>query len=110
MHHVLIVVSNFPADFDVAALLRGLLECRLVACGNILPAVQSIFRWQGAIESALESTLVLKTTADRYPDVEAALLAAHPYDVPEILALPVSGGLPAYLAWVQQESRKDVDV
>ncbi len=110
MEQVLIILSNFPAAYDIAGLLRELLEQHLVACGNILPAVQSLYRWQGAIESAMESTLVLKTTAGRYAEVQAALLAAHPYAVPEILAMPVTEGLPAYLTWVQEETRKDVDV
>ena len=67
--------------------------------------MQSIYRWQGAIESASEVPLLIKTTAGRYSELETAIRALHPYDVPEIIALPIAQGLPAYLDWLAAETR-----
>jgi periplasmic divalent cation tolerance protein len=102
---VVVVLTTVPADFDVEPLARGLLEARLAACVNVLPRMRSIYRWQGRVETAGEHLLIVKTRRDRVPDLEAALAAAHPYEVPEFLVLPVSGGSAAYLAWVAGESR-----
>jgi len=81
-------------------------EARLAACVNILPRVQSVYRWQGAVESASEIPLLIKTTAANYPALENAIRAQHPYEIPEIIALPVERGLPAYLNWVAAETCK----
>ena len=77
------------------------------ACVNILPAVNSIYRWKGKLEKATESLLVIKCPADRVDELTAAIRAAHPYDVPEVVALPVASGNDAYLRWVVDESRAD---
>ena len=69
-----------------------------------------MYRWQGAIEEAREVTLLIKTTQLRYPELEAAIRKEHPYDVPEIIAMPVLAGLPAYLNWVEEETTKEIDV
>jgi len=78
---------------------------RLAACVNILPAMQSIYRWQGAVEEVSEVAVVIKTTEDLYPQLEEALAKLHPYDIPEILALPIVAGLPAYLDWIESETK-----
>ena len=86
-------------------LARALVEERLAACGSVIPAVTSIYRWQGVIEQEPEALVVLKTTADRVQRLTERALELHPYDVPEILALPVAGGNVEYLNWVTAETR-----
>ena len=101
----LLVITNCPDEAVANAIALALVEEKLAACVNILPRVQSVYRWQGAVESASEVPLLIKTAADRYPALEATIRARHPYDTPEIIALPISHGLPAYLSWVEAESR-----
>jgi periplasmic divalent cation tolerance protein len=110
MEQALLVLTNVP-DADVARrIARALVERRLAACVNILPGVQSVYQWQGAVEEASELSLLIKTTRARYAELEAALQALHPYEIPELVAIPVTAGLPACLAWVAIETKKDVDV
>jgi periplasmic divalent cation tolerance protein len=101
---VVIVLTTVPADFDTDALARQLLGQRLVACLNALAPMRSTYWWQGAIETAEERQVVLKTRRDRLAELEVALVALHPYEVPEFLVLPVTGGGGAYLAWVKGET------
>lgn len=101
---ILLVFTNLP-DADAARALAGrLVEARLAACVNVLAPCNSVYRWQGRIENAQEVPLLIKTTAARYAAVESAIRAAHPYALPEIVALPVERGLPDYLAWVAAET------
>lgn len=81
---------------------RDLVASRLAACVNILPLVESIYRWQGEVETAQEALLVIKTVRERFPDVQQRILHLHSYDTPEIIALPVATGLEKYLAWIQE--------
>lgn len=101
---MIVVVCNAPDEAVAGRIAAALVERRLAACVNILPAVQSVYRWQGKLETASESPLLIKTVAARYPEVEALIRELHGYEVPEIIALPVSAGLPAYLDWVAAES------
>ncbi|MEY2632191.1 MAG: divalent cation tolerance protein [Pseudomonadota bacterium] len=101
----LLVLCNCPDATVAETLARRVLDLRLAACVNLLAPCRSLYRWEGAIESAEEVPLLIKTSADRYPALQAALQQAHPYTVPEIIALPVSAGLPAYLHWVAAETR-----
>jgi periplasmic divalent cation tolerance protein len=110
MQQALLVITNLPDANNAKALGRQLVEQRLAACVNLLPQVHSIYQWQGALEEAGEVTLLIKTTQQRYADLEAAIKAAHPYQVPEILAVPIAAGLPQYLAWIEEETKKDVNV
>ena len=71
--------------------------------------MQSVYQWQGAIEQTNEVTLLIKTVRARYAELEAAIKAMHPYEVPEIIALPIVAGLPAYLDWIAHETKKDVN-
>ncbi|TAK92314.1 MAG: divalent-cation tolerance protein CutA [Burkholderiaceae bacterium] len=103
----LLVLTNTPDLTTAKDLARTLVERRLAACVNILPNVQSIYRWQGEIESADEIPLLIKTTTERYPALEAAIRETHPYAVPEIIALPISKGLPAYLRWVIESTEPE---
>ena len=84
----------------------ALVEERLAACVNIVPGLHSVYRWQGAVEHAGEVPLLIKTTAARYDALQAAIRELHPYEVPEIIALPITHGLPAYLNWVAEETLK----
>lgn len=84
---------------------RGVVEQRLAACVNVLPRIRSVYRWDGAVTADEECLLVIKTTSAAFPALRDWLLARHPYDVPEVIALPVSDGAPDYLTWVANETR-----
>src|SRR5574343_358950 len=100
----LLVITACPDEETANAIALAAVEAKLAACVNILPRVQSIYRWQGKVESATEIPLLFKTTAARYPALEATIREHHPYDLPEIIALPISQCLPAYLNWVAAET------
>jgi periplasmic divalent cation tolerance protein len=104
---VIAVLTNLPDSESAFNLARELVSRRVAACVNVLPAATSFYRWQGKLEEASEHPVLVKTTRDRYAELEAAIRELHPYEVPEIIAWPVTAGLPAYLAWVEQESRPD---
>lgn len=106
MNPAIMVITNLPGVAVARYIANLVLEERLVACVNILPGVQSIYRWNGKVEEATEVTLLMKTTQTAYPSLEAAIKAAHPYDVPEIIALPIVTGLSEYLMWVATETVK----
>jgi periplasmic divalent cation tolerance protein len=100
------IVLTTAASIDEARrLAHTLVEERLAACATLLPAVESIYRWQGAVERAQETMLLIKTVAENLAALEARLLALHTYDTPEILVLPVESGSQAYLAWLQACTR-----
>jgi len=86
-------------------LARALVDRRLAACVTIVPRARSVYRWEGRVESASESLLVIKTAAGRVPALLAAVEDLHPYEVPEALALPVAAGLAPYLRWLARETR-----
>lgn len=104
MSDVLLVLTNVPDDGCAGRITRHLLETSLAACVNRLAPVHSSYRWQGAIESALEIPLLIKTTGARYAELEAAIRELHPYEVPEILAWPATAGYAPYLRWVARET------
>lgn len=110
MQQVLLILTNAPDETTAHAIARSLVEQKLAACVNLLPGVRSVYRWQGAIEEAEEITMLIKSTPERYAELEAAIRRVHPYEVPEIIAVPVTAGLPEYLGWVGSETKKDVDV
>ena len=97
---ILFVISTFPDEATARRISRQLVEERFAACANILPAVQSIYRWKGSIEEAGETLAFFKTTTKRFPGLQAKLRKIHPYDVPEIIGFSVDEGLPEYLRWV----------
>lgn len=100
----LVVLCTAP-DLEVARrLARGVVDARLAACVNILPAVESVYRWQGVVEEATEVELIMKTTRACFAALQAFVVEAHPYDVPALVALPVATGLPDYLAWIAEET------
>jgi periplasmic divalent cation tolerance protein len=100
---VLVVLTNLPNRDSALRLARALVEQRLAACVNVMAECTSVYRWKGAIESATETPVLIKTPASRYAALEQAVRQLHPYELPEIVALPVEAGLPAYLAWVVAE-------
>lgn len=100
----LLVITNLPDAYSAHALAGALVEARLAACVNILAPCRSVYRWQGRTENAEEVPVLIKTTAARYAALEAAIRARHPYELPEIIAVPVDRGLPEYLAWVATET------
>ncbi|MBC3930886.1 MAG: divalent-cation tolerance protein CutA [Undibacterium curvum] len=101
---VLLVMTNCPDRASALRIAQALLEKSLVACVNVYPEMLSLYNWQGEQEQAPEVALHLKTRAELYPQLEQAIIALHPYQVPEIIAIPVVQGLPAYLDWVQAET------
>lgn len=101
----LIVFVTCPDAETAVNLARSLVEERLVACGNVVTGLRSIYRWQGRVHDENEVLLLLKTTSHRYPALEARIRALHPYQVPEVLAVSPTCGLAAYLTWVDDETR-----
>ena len=97
----LVVLVTAPSEAMALELGRRLVDERLAACVSVMPGVTSIFMWEGKREEASEALLVIKTRAERYPALQQRVLELHPYSVPEVLALAVEAGAPAYLRWVQ---------
>lgn len=102
----LLVLTNCPDEETANAIALAVVEAKLAACVNILPRVQSIYRWQGVVESATEIPLFIKSTAAHYPALEKLITSLHPAEIPEIIALPIAQGLPAYLNWVAAETNQ----
>jgi periplasmic divalent cation tolerance protein len=99
-----LVLTTFPVDGDVDRFARTLIEERLAACVNVLPAMQSVYRWKGQVEAASERQLLIKTKAANVAALEQRVMALHPYDVPEFLVLSIESGSAAYLAWLGESS------
>lgn len=100
MTDILVVLVTAPDADTAARIARTVVEERLAACGNIVPGLRSIYRWQGAVQDEPEVLLVLKTRRDAMEALRARVVALHPYEVPEVIALPVEAGHAPYLAWV----------
>ena len=96
----IVVLSTFPDAEKAANVARALVDERLAACVNVVASVRSIYRWQGAVQDDAEVLAIIKTTSERYAALAARLAELHPYEVPEILALPIADGHPPYLAWL----------
>jgi periplasmic divalent cation tolerance protein len=99
---VLVVFTTLPDDAAARDLARALVESRTAACVNVLSSCRSVYRWQGAVESADEIPVIIKTTRGRYPDLERELRSRHPYELPELVAVPAVAGLSGYLDWVRE--------
>jgi periplasmic divalent cation tolerance protein len=107
MSGVLLVVTTLPDRATAERIAAALVTARVAACVNVLAECTSVYRWQGKIERAGEVPMLIKTTRAAYAQLEETLRTLHPYDVPEIVALPVTAGLPAYLDWVAQETKEN---
>ena len=101
----LLVLTNMPDRQSAERLAQSLVEARLAACVNILAPCASVYMWKGSVESADEHPMLIKTTRDRYAALEERIRSGHPYELPEIIAVPVTAGLTAYLEWVAAETR-----
>jgi periplasmic divalent cation tolerance protein len=101
---ILLVLTNLPDRAAAERLADSLIEKRLAACVNILAPCRSVYRWKGAVQHDEEHPLLIKSTTEGYAALEATIRAGHPYDLPEIIAVPVDRGLPAYLEWVAAET------
>ncbi len=102
----LLILTNMPDQDSAEELARALVESGAAACVNVLAACRSIYRWRGALETAAEIPLLIKTSGEHYPRVEAIVRAQHPYELPELIALPITNGLPAYLDWLVTETAR----
>jgi periplasmic divalent cation tolerance protein len=102
---VLVILTNLPDQASARRLATALVDSRTAACVNVLSGCWSVYRWHGGIETAEEVPVLIKTTRGRYEALEQALRNHHPYELPEILAVPAVGGLPAWLDWVRTETR-----
>ena len=100
---VIAVLTNLPDSDSAFNLARELVKLRLAACANVLSPATSFYRWEGREEQAVEYPVLIKSTRERYPALEQAIRARHPYELPEIIAWSVDAGLPAYLDWVERE-------
>jgi len=100
----LLVLTNLPERAAAEALAAQLVERRLAACVNILAACRSVYRWHGEVQHEEEYPMLIKTTLERYPALEQAIRAGHPYELPEIVAVRLERGLPEYLRWIAEET------
>ena len=109
MDEVILVFTNLPDRESAQRVADALIESRAAACVNILAQCTSVYRWQGKLETANEVPLLIKTSRQTYSRLETVIRAHHPYELPEIIAVPVTAGLPDYLQWVSQETQASVE-
>ena len=102
--NTLLVITNLPERAAAEKLADALVAKRLAACINILAPCRSVYRWHGAVQHDEEHPVLIKTTRAAYAELEAQIRAHHPYELPEIIAVPIERGLPAYLDWVAAET------
>ncbi|HEY3326072.1 MAG TPA: divalent-cation tolerance protein CutA [Novimethylophilus sp.] len=102
---VVLVMTNLPSRETALQLAETLIGNRAGACVNVLAPCLSIYHWQGKTQSAEEIPVLIKTTAERYAEVERLIRERHPYELPEIICVPVNAGLPAYLQWIDDETQ-----
>jgi periplasmic divalent cation tolerance protein len=98
--HIVLAFCTFPEADAARRVARDMVSLQLAACGNVIPQIHSVYRWEGKIETADEALAIFKLAATRYAEFEAKLRSLHPYDVPEIISCRVDQGLPEYLRWV----------
>ena len=102
--NALLVLTNLPDRAAAEKLAEALIQKRVAACVNIMTPCRSVYRWKGAVQHDEEYPVLIKTTRESYAALEAAIREAHPYELPEIVAVPIERGLPAYLDWVAAET------
>ena len=103
---VLVILVTAVNQKEAVRIGKGMVEAKLAACANIIPGIQSIYRWKGKVVKAQEVLLILKSTKPRYRALEKAIKAMHTYETPEIIALPVKEGLDRYIGWVRSETHR----
>ena len=104
MKKPILIITNLPDRAAAMSLAQKLIEERVAACVNVLAECTSVYHWQGKNESAAEVPVIVKTLARHYGRVEELIASLHPYELPEIIAVPISNGLPAYLDWIAGET------
>jgi len=102
----LAVYCTCPDEKVADTIARGLVNEGLAACVNILPTVKSVYRWKGETESATESLLLIKSAAENYEKIEQRIVDLHPYELPEVIGVPITAGLKPYLAWLTQPEKE----
>ena len=100
-----LAMTTVGSEEAAVTLVRALLDRRLIACGSLVPAIRSIYRWEGRVADESETLVLLKTTADRATELRSAVKALHPYQVPELLTFVARDAMPEYLAWLATEVR-----
>lgn len=100
----LLALSTAPSADVGRAIVKTLVERRLIACGTVIPGATSIYRWKGAVEDSAEAVMLLKTTHERWRELAEVFPSLHPYDVPELIAVPIAAGLAPYLEWLSAET------
>lgn len=101
-----LVLTTLPADADAAAFARALVDERVAACVNLLPLMESIYRWEGEVQRESERQVVIKTARERVVSLWERLREMHPYDVPEFIVLPIVDGSDAYLRWIGESTQE----
>ena len=109
MNDALIAMTTAGSEEEARRIAQDLVERRLAACVNILPNVESIYRWRGKVERAQEWLMIIKTTRTSYPALEQAIVGLHSYEVPEVVALEVKVGADAYLGWIRESVLAPLD-
>ena len=104
VQHIL-VITTCPGTISAKKIAQDLVTEKLAACVNILPEVQSYFSWVGKVDTANEHMLIIKTTSENYNAIETYIKKVHPYELPEVIAVPIEAGLTAYLEWVSKNSK-----
>lgn len=104
MNQVMLCLTTAPDAATAKSLAQGLLQAKLAACVSTLPGVESMYWWQGQLETSAEFVLLIKTTADQIESLKTFVTTHHPYDTPELLCLPIADGLEKYLSWVREET------
>jgi periplasmic divalent cation tolerance protein len=104
-----IIMTNFPDRVSALALAKELVDQRLAACVNVLSECSSVYRWKNEIEHADEVPVLIKTLSQNYPQVESLVRRMHPYELPEIIAVPVVEGFPGYMQWIADETLQPPD-
>jgi len=105
MNTHIIILTTLPDEVVARSLAQELIKSQMAACINIMPRMSSIYSWKGKIEEGQEHLLMIKTRTERYAAIEQAIRAQHPYELPEIIATPISHGLPEYMNWIDENSQ-----
>ncbi len=105
----IVVLTTLANPGEARSFVRRLVEARIVACGTVIEGATSLYRWKNRVQEEAEALVLLKTQRDRWNDLQQAVSEHHPYDLPELLALPVVAGLPQYLEWLTVETRSRED-
>jgi periplasmic divalent cation tolerance protein len=104
----IVLFCTCPNEDEARRIAEGLVESRLAACVNLLPGMESIYRWEGEVETAREVLLLIKSKAERWDELRARITELHSYDTPEIIAIPITAGSEKYLNWIGRETTRGV--